>query len=399
MLFRLLSVTAVTASLFVATPSKSLAAAADASEALRSGIVAFYHADYEEAIEQLTHAAEFDPRDPRIFYFRGLAKLRLGNDQEAEQDFRHGATLEARYQRQDVGLALQRVQGSERLMLEQHRREARKRLQQSRLAIRSARSEPDAEPPEATAQAPVDLPPVEIPATFEQLPPDPADPFAGDRAELLGQGPTEPVAEPAADLPEAQPDSFAQPLNDDDSLFGDVEVGTGVGPNEQASPPSDATADRPKAARKSGVLGSVFRAMTRAVAPVDTSSQAVKRLQQLVPGAAPTQPPLANDVQAGPDGQPAQEDPFAAGPGDPFANELKQDAQPLEPKQAPGGNAGSAPMEEDDPFADEPDETNLDQDPFGDGDASDQDNPFMEEDDPFAEPEGAAPEADDPFGP
>ena len=92
---------------------------------------AFYRGDYATAIDNFDRATGYGSLDPRVFYFRGVAKFRQGRSDEARFDFQYGAQLEARQGRTDVGRSLQRVQGQDRVVLEQYRRQAH-RLAQSR---------------------------------------------------------------------------------------------------------------------------------------------------------------------------------------------------------------------------------------------------------------------------
>ena len=64
--------------------------------------------------------------DPRGYYFRGLAALRLGRTSEAEADFTTGADRElATGSMRRVSQSLERVQGHDRLTLERFRSRAR----------------------------------------------------------------------------------------------------------------------------------------------------------------------------------------------------------------------------------------------------------------------------------
>lgn len=95
-------------------------------DAIGRGIHAFHTGDFDRAYDDLTQAIEAGSDDPRVFYFRGLAALRLGRTGEADADFAAGAEREAT----DGGTArvsrsLERVQGCDRLSLERHRARAR----------------------------------------------------------------------------------------------------------------------------------------------------------------------------------------------------------------------------------------------------------------------------------
>ncbi len=77
------------------------AGAAHAQEAVLlqlydKGVHEYFSGDYAQAFNQLTAAIASGSRDPRVYYFRGLAYLKLGRTGEAEMDFRKGADLESR---------------------------------------------------------------------------------------------------------------------------------------------------------------------------------------------------------------------------------------------------------------------------------------------------------------
>jgi tetratricopeptide (TPR) repeat protein len=107
------------------------------------GVHEYFSADYAKAFEQLTAAIAAGSRDPRVFYFRGLAYLKLGRTPEAEMDFRKGAELESRDVNKyyNVGRALERVQGSDRQLLESYRVQARMVAYAESEKIRKARYE------------------------------------------------------------------------------------------------------------------------------------------------------------------------------------------------------------------------------------------------------------------
>jgi hypothetical protein len=96
-----------------------------ASASYGRGVHAYFAGRYGDAEAWLSRALEFDPNDPRLFYFRALTLMRLGRSDEACFDMEVGASLEAeRPNRYGVGVALQRVQGGDRLVLEKYRRQA-----------------------------------------------------------------------------------------------------------------------------------------------------------------------------------------------------------------------------------------------------------------------------------
>jgi hypothetical protein len=90
------------------------------------GVKAYFSGDLAAAESAFAEAIGVDPKDPRPFYFRALCRLREGRRVEARDDFLIAATLEARSRGSySVGQSLERVQGSDRLVLEQFRWHAR----------------------------------------------------------------------------------------------------------------------------------------------------------------------------------------------------------------------------------------------------------------------------------
>ncbi len=107
------------------------------------GVHAYFAGDYQRSYDDLSQAIAAGTQDPRAYYFRGLAALRLGRLDEAEADFSSGADREMT-QSGDwrVGRSLERVQGGDRLRLERHRARARiVALQNDREAVRRRYSE------------------------------------------------------------------------------------------------------------------------------------------------------------------------------------------------------------------------------------------------------------------
>jgi len=92
-----------------------------------SGVHAYFSGDSKGAFEQLSALIDLGSKDPRSFYFRGLAYIELGREHEAKRDFATGAKLEAEDTNKfyGVGSALARVQGKKRLLLEKYRAQAR----------------------------------------------------------------------------------------------------------------------------------------------------------------------------------------------------------------------------------------------------------------------------------
>jgi hypothetical protein len=114
------------ATLTVLLTSAAAQAAGSAEEFYSQGVHAYFAGRVGEAESLLSEAIISDADNPLPYYFRALALLRMGCHAEACGDMHVGAQLEARaVGRYAIGSALQRVQGSHRLLLEKYRRSAR----------------------------------------------------------------------------------------------------------------------------------------------------------------------------------------------------------------------------------------------------------------------------------
>ncbi|MBM4009824.1 MAG: hypothetical protein FJ286_00370 [Planctomycetes bacterium] len=155
-----------------------------------SGVHSYFAGDYARSHEILSQAIEAGTGDPRAWYFRGLAALKLGRLDEAEADFSAGARRESENAGAwGVAKSLERVQGCERLQLERHRVRARvASLQEDRRRSRMRYLEVEAAEPEVLRDR---VPEMGRPAVPEQ--------------------PFKPVAPEAA--PETSPEELAPPLD------------------------------------------------------------------------------------------------------------------------------------------------------------------------------------------
>ena len=98
------------------------------SQVYGKGVHAYFAQDYVKAHEQFTFAIDGHTQDPRCYYFRGLALLKMGRPQDAEIDFQQGAKLESVIDPTrafNVARSLERIQGNDRSTLEQYRLAAR----------------------------------------------------------------------------------------------------------------------------------------------------------------------------------------------------------------------------------------------------------------------------------
>lgn len=106
------------------------------SELYGRGVHAYFAGDSTGALTFLDDADKAGSTDPRVFYFRGLVKAGLGMTDEAVADFDKGANLEVTSKRAvEVGKALARIQGANRLQIEDARRKARLTAQANKAQI------------------------------------------------------------------------------------------------------------------------------------------------------------------------------------------------------------------------------------------------------------------------
>ena len=128
----------VAAALFVIGLLGSNAADAQSqSQALQSlygqGVHAFHAGQLDNAMTSFSEAIRLGTRDPRVYYFRGLAQSRQGNQTGATADFSIGAQLEMSPTGRSfsVGRSLERIQGQARMDIERARTNARIATQQN----------------------------------------------------------------------------------------------------------------------------------------------------------------------------------------------------------------------------------------------------------------------------
>ena len=164
-----------------------------------SGVHAYFAGDFDRSYQDLSAAIEGGTTDPRVWYFRGLAALRLGRIDEAEADFTTAAERESRGTGGwPVARSLERVQGVDRLRLERHRVRARvAALQRDQEAVRRRYSEiEDAEADVLRRRRPVPKAPAD------------AGPFEDQRAPAARSTDDTPAAE---QIPEPRPTEPASP--------------------------------------------------------------------------------------------------------------------------------------------------------------------------------------------
>lgn len=125
-IFRTFSFVAISACTFT-TPFMARAQDSTLANSYGQGVNAYFAGRSCQAESLLSIAIEFNSQDPRPYYFRALSLLRQGRLAEARGDMLVGAMAEAQLpHRFAIGSALERVQGADRLMLEEFRRNARR---------------------------------------------------------------------------------------------------------------------------------------------------------------------------------------------------------------------------------------------------------------------------------
>ncbi len=200
---------------FCATPVFAQVSAL--AELYGEGVHQYFAKDYFCAEQTLTRAIDNGSQDPRVFYFRGLAREATGG--EGSFDFEEGARLEAAGKTGvNVGQALTRIQGCLRAKIEKARRDGRLHAQQQRALMQQA-----------------------IPATPSQATPFPTQPPAATDP-ILGDGLRSPDVEavpapiepaPAGTVPD---DSKVNPFNDEATPPAETKPTEDVAPAEGSDP-------------------------------------------------------------------------------------------------------------------------------------------------------------------
>lgn len=193
------------------------------------GVHHYFSGCYTEAEQLLTRAIDYGSKDPRVFYFRGLAREAYGGD--GSFDFEEGARLEATGgSGANVGQALVRIQGRTRAKIEKARRDARLDVHRQRALLQQTLP--------AVPQPIVPLDPM------LRQPPSATDPFLGDglRSPNIESVPVPIVpGDSNIDIPLTD-DSFNDPFQDEsapstDELFEDSGTEESTDPFGEPSSP------------------------------------------------------------------------------------------------------------------------------------------------------------------
>lgn len=186
------------------------------------GVHRYFAGDYDSAYRLLSMAIDNGSQDPRTYYFRGLVAWNTGRPEEAREDWQTGAQLESQGEYGLViGRSLARIQGSERLELEEIRQMARLKAQEMAQARAQARYQQTQDAEQQVLRQPgTGVVPPAPPAAAPTVVPD-ANPFAGDEAAAAGepevqaeQAFSDPLQENATAAPGAAPAPQAQPSGD-----------------------------------------------------------------------------------------------------------------------------------------------------------------------------------------
>jgi hypothetical protein len=203
------------------------------------GVHAFHAGDYQRSYDDLSQAIVAGTQDPRAYYFRGLAALRLGRLDEAEADFSSGAEREMNESGDwRVGRALERVQGVDRLRLERHRARARiTAVQADREAARRRYSEIDEAQDEVLRRR----------RRPTSGPVDAGNPFENDDDAAVSSKPAAEELPPMKEEPVSEPADDAKPADGDSKpVDGDTEPADTDKPANADKPADDAeAADKP----------------------------------------------------------------------------------------------------------------------------------------------------------
>jgi tetratricopeptide (TPR) repeat protein len=209
------------------------------------GVHAYFTKQYAEAHDLLNTAVDNKTEDPRVYYFRGLARWQLGRPDEAKQDFEAGATLEATASDDlyNIDKALERIQGKPRLAIEDARRAARNVAARKRITEKERRYN------RIRANEPNIL---ELPSPPTQAPEKKAEPPAGDNGTPAKTDEGAPkTAEPATATDDA--DILSEkltPLTPRKVVGGSPKPAVPVVSKEPEPAPNEAGGNEPKVAAK-----------------------------------------------------------------------------------------------------------------------------------------------------
>ena len=246
------------------------------------GLDSFYQADYEGVIAHMDRAESLGLRDSRLYLYRGIAKVRAGQDESGKSDLQSAADREAKFGTRYVGRLSERLSGTEHSTLSEYRGKARRKL----IAEKEAQ-ESDIEELIAPARSSV----VEATSAI-QLTDDATDPFQDDslgRGELVAastenqndafaDGGLDTGVDAFSDTPGGFDDSFTDASGD--AEISGFEAGDFGGGDAQPAPK-----------KKKGIFGSIFSAIGKSAVPTKAIENVAKQIPGLPGGPGPGMPP------------------------------------------------------------------------------------------------------------
>jgi tetratricopeptide (TPR) repeat protein len=104
--------------------STNSAAAKSAERLFAEGMQLFWQQEYKEAIQSLADAAHAAPEKAEYHYFLALSHRRSGGEDEAQKALARATDVEKGHSSPSLNRLLQRVQGKDRIWLEDVRQQA-----------------------------------------------------------------------------------------------------------------------------------------------------------------------------------------------------------------------------------------------------------------------------------
>ncbi len=317
----------------------------DAERLFGQGVHQYFSGQYETVVKDLGTAIDAGSIDPRIYFFRGLSHLQMGENGNAQADIKRGAELEVGQfgkRNYNIGRSLMRIQGENRMLIENARAEAKVRKDEIRISgsgiprqeIIAAMNKQGIDFG-ATAGNPSPRPNLPDVSTIN----DPSAPFADsantpdvpmeegtDDSPFAGEQTTpstDPFGQSAADAtatkaPSPADDSFAEPVipADDpaDDPFAEPATPAADPFAEPATPAADPFADSgetaasppaqskpiPKNVNGSRVFSKLFGALT---SPIQKAAEQGSKVISGIPG-------IGGPPEGPPQGDPFGDDPF-----------------------------------------------------------------------------------------
>jgi len=204
------------------------------SELYGRGVHHYFSGRSNEAVTDLSAAIDGGTKDPRAFYFRALAEMKMGHQFQATADLQMGAALESADINQfyPVGKSLERVQGSSRMSIERYRSLARAQAFQRQRDNNAVRYEQRRRAEGEVLRAPAVVPPAVAP------------PAVAPPAGKPKPGTTAPKPGPAVPVPAPEPD---EPFGEEDEKKEDAKKPAATDEPAEEMPAEDMPAEEPAA--------------------------------------------------------------------------------------------------------------------------------------------------------